>query len=285
MQMNNHPKVSIVTSVYNGEKYFDKVVSCVLNQTYNNFEWIIVDDGSTDSTAQMIANLASKDKRVKLFFPGRLGRVKALNYGIEQAHGEYVANQDFDDVSYPERLQRQVEFLNENPNVGLVGCNYILNDENRNERYVRIPPKAHEAILEKMAKCVPFANTLVTYRKELWMQTNGYTEMDGIEDLYLWIQFAKCGWYFGCVDEILGEHWVHANSYWHQSFRYSHRQKVLASVQWKAIKDLNLPIWMGVYPLGRYIYCHSPKKIKTFIRRVIVGSKEIDLEENAQINI
>jgi glycosyltransferase EpsE len=280
VQIQNYPKISVVTSVYNGEHYFDKVVPSILNQTYTNFEWVIVDDGSTDATPNLLTELAKKDARVKILSPGRLGRVKAFNYGIEKAEGEYIANQDFDDISYPGRLQLQVDFLDTYPEVGLVGCNYVVNDENRNERYVRIPPTDHKQIIQKMAKCVPFANTLVAYRKKLWSQTEGYMEMDGIEDLHLWVQFAKNGWHFGCINETLGEHWVHSQSFWHQSFKYAHRQRKLASIQWQAVRELHLPLWMGVYPLGRYVYCYSPKGLKSFLRRVVVGSKEQDLKTN-----
>ncbi|BDA70169.1 probable glycosly transferase [Calothrix sp. PCC 7716] len=279
LQLQNKPKVSVVTSVYNGQQYFDKVVPSILNQTYKNFEWIIVDDGSTDSIPKLLEELASNDARVKVFYPGRLGRVKAFNYAISNAQGEYIANQDFDDISYPERLALQAEFLDTHPKIGLVGCNYIVNDQNRNERYVRIPPTEHKQIIRKMAKCVPFANTLVTYRKEIWAQTRGYLEMDGIEDLHLWIQFAKQGCYFGCINKVLGEHWVHSESFWYQNFKYQHRQKKLASIQWQAIRELNLPFWMGVYPLGRYVYCYSPKELKAFLRRNIAGSKEQDLKK------
>lgn len=270
-------KISVVTSVYNGQKYFDKVIPSILNQTYTDFEWVIVDDGSTDETPQMLAEIASQDKRIKFFRCGRLGRIKAFNYAIDKAQGKYIANQDFDDISYPERLKLQVEFLDTHTEVGIVGCNYVLEDENRKERYVRIPATEHDQIIRTMAKCVPFANTLVTYRKEAWAQTGGYIDMYGIEDLHLWIKFAKLGWRFASIPETLGEHWVHSTSFWHQTFKYTQRQRKLASVQWQAIKELNLPLWMGVYPLGRYAYCYLPKDSKSFLRRFLAGSKEQDL--------
>jgi glycosyltransferase EpsE len=168
------PKVSVVTTVYNGEEYFDRAIPSILNEQFIDFEWVIVDDGSTDSTPRLLADVANKDSRVKVFYPGRLGRTKACNYAIEKAQGEYIANQDFDDVSYPGRLQIQSNFLDSHPEVGLIGCNYVVNDENRKERYVRIPPTNHKQIINSMGKCVPFANTLVAFRKEAWLQAGGY---------------------------------------------------------------------------------------------------------------
>jgi glycosyltransferase EpsE len=270
------PKVSVITTVYNGEQYFDKVIPCILNQSFTNFEWIIVDDGSTDRTPQLLAEVAIKDARVKILSPGRLGFVKALNYAIRAARGEYIARQDFDDLSYPQRLQLQVEFLDSNLDIGLVGCSCLVEDDNRKERYVRIPPDEHGQLVSTMSKYIPFDHTLVTFRKKAWEQAGGYPELDDIEDLRLWITFVKLGWRLATIPQTLGVHWVHSKSFWHTNFEYSRRQRKLAKVQWQAIRELNLPLWMGIYPLGRYVYCYIPTDIKSFLRRVVIGLKEQD---------
>jgi glycosyltransferase EpsE len=271
------PKVSVITTVYNGEIYFDRSVPSILSQTYGNFEWLIVDDGSTDQTPTLLAQIAQQDSRVKVLSPGRLGFVKALNYAISKASGEYIARQDFDDFSSPERLQKQVDFLDSHPSVGLVGCHYIVEDENRQERYIRMVPESHDAIVNTMAKCIPFAHTLVMFRKNAWVQAGGYPELDDIEDLRLWITFAKSGWNLANLPIPLGHHWVHAKSFWHSNFDYSRRQRKLADVQWQAIRELKLPWWTGIYPLGRLFYCYLPKDFKSFLRRVAAGSQEKDL--------
>jgi glycosyltransferase EpsE len=271
------PRVSIVTSVYNGEHYFDRVVPGILTQTFEDFEWVIVDDGSTDRTPELLALLASEDERVKVFTVPRYGRVKAFNYAISKAQGEYIANQDFDDSSYPSRLVLQSKILDSDPKVGLVGCDYTVNEENRNQRFIRSAPEKHEDIIAMMAQCVPFANTLVMYRKEAWIQTGGYIDMDGVEDLEFWIRVAEKGWRFSSVPQSLGEHWIHSTSFWHQSFSYSRRQKTLASMQRKAVVDLHLPKWMFIYPVARYLYCYFPKELKTFLRRTVIGVKEKDV--------
>jgi glycosyltransferase EpsE len=272
------PKISVITPVYNGEQYFDRAIPSILNQTLTNFEWLIIDDGSTDSTPQRLAELAHQDTRVRILSPGRLGFVAALNYAIAQAKSEYIARQDFDDISYPERLQQQVDFLDAHPHVGVVGTGYVVQDENRQEQYVRQPPLEHSELLKMMAKCVPFAHTLVTFRKQAWEQVGGYPNVKDIEDLRLWIEFAKSGWQLASIPTTLGKHWVHPKSFWHQNFQYSHRQRVLAKVQLKAIQDLKLPFWMALYPLGRYVYLYLPKQVKSFFRRVIAGSQEQDLQ-------
>src|SRR5918995_649348 len=105
------PKVSVVTTVYNGEPYVDRAIPGILGQTFSDFEWILVDDGSQDRTPEILRDLAARDARVRVFSPGRLGIAVAANYGVAQAQSEYVARQDFDDRSYPERLRLQVELL------------------------------------------------------------------------------------------------------------------------------------------------------------------------------
>lgn len=272
------PKISVITPVYNGEKYFNRAIPSILGQTLTDFEWLIVDDGSTDSTPEKLTEIALQDSRIRILSPGRLGFVGALDYAIDQANSDYIARQDFDDVSYPERLELQVAFLDAHPEVGVVGTGYVVQDENRNERYTRQPPTQHSELLRMMAKCVPFAHTLVAFRKQAWEQVGGYPDVkDGVEDLRMWINFAKHGWQLASIPEILGQHWVHPKSFWHQNYQYSQRQRVLAKFQMKAIVDLELPLWMAIYPLGRYVYMYLPNPMKSFLRRTAAKSDEKDI--------
>jgi hypothetical protein len=205
-----------------------------------------------------------------------LGIAVAANYGVAQARGEYVARQDFDDRSYPDRLRLQVELLDAQPKVGLVGGHYVLVDENRGERYVRMPPAEHPAIVASMAKGIPFANTLVTFRRQAWTETGGYPEVPDLEDLLFWIKLASRGWHFASIAEPLGEHFVHPASFFHRSFKYTQRQRALARVQAHAIRELGLPVWMHLFPLGRYTYAYCPTAIKRVLRRTLAGSQERD---------
>jgi glycosyltransferase involved in cell wall biosynthesis len=271
------PRVSVVTAVYNGERYADRAIPGILGQTFTDFEYIIVDDGSQDRTPEILGELAARDSRVRIFSPGRLGVSAAANYGISQARGEYIARQDFDDRSYPDRLRLQVELLDAHPEVGVVGSYYILVDENRGERYVRMPPTEHSEILAAMAKYIPFANTTVTFRKRVWTESGGYAEVADLEDLLLWVKVAQLGWRFATVREILGEHYVHPSSFFHRSYKYVDRQRGLARVQAQAVRDLGLPSWMYLFALGRYAYSYCPTPIKRVLRRTLAGSQERDL--------
>ncbi|MFQ4145385.1 glycosyltransferase family 2 protein [Chlorogloeopsis sp. ULAP02] len=278
------PKISVITPVYNGEQYFDRAVPSILRQTYTNFEYIIVDDGSTDKTPDFLKELAHRDSRVRVLSPGRLGFTRALNHAIETAQGDYIARQDFDDLSYPQRLRSQLEFLEANPKIGMVGSYYILVNDGRQERHVGMPPTEHHKLVRTMATCIPFVHSLVTFRKEAWRQAGGYPHInDGVEDLRLWLTFVKLGWQVANIPEVLGEHWVHSDSFFYQNVQYRQRQKILSELQWQVVCELGLPLWMGVYPLGRYIYPYLPTSLKRFVRRQVVGYKEQYLAFNSEI--
>jgi glycosyltransferase involved in cell wall biosynthesis len=271
------PRVSVVTTVYNGEPYVDRAIPGILAQTFEDFEYILVNDGSTDRTAEILNDLAARDPRVRVFSPGRMGVAAAANYGVAQARGEYIARQDFDDRSYPDRLRLQVELLDAHPEVGVVGGYYVLVDENRGERYVRMAPTEHDAILSSMARSIPFANTLVAFRRRAWEEAGGYPDVSDLEDLLLWLKVARLGWRFGNIPELLGEHYVHPSSFFHRTFKYADRQRNLARVQAQVVRELGLPAWMYLYAVGRYAYAYSPAGLKRLLRRTLGGSRERDL--------
>lgn len=124
------PIISVVMSVYNGEKYLNEAIDSVLNQTFKNFEFIIINDGSTDKSFQIIDSY--KDSRIKLINnDGNKGLIYSLNKGIELATGEYIARMDADDISLPSRFEEQLNYLNLNKNCGVVSCNYLQFNENK----------------------------------------------------------------------------------------------------------------------------------------------------------
>lgn len=114
------PKASVLMAVYNGEKYVPEAINSILSQSFTDFEFIIVDDGSTDRSLQIINS--HQDPRVKVVRnPQNLGLTRALNIGLDLARGEFIARMDSDDVSLPERLARQVAYMDACPEVGVCG--------------------------------------------------------------------------------------------------------------------------------------------------------------------
>src|SRR5688500_3733490 len=114
--------VSVIMPVYNGERFLRDAVDSILRQTYRNFELIVVDDGSTDGTSQVLDRYQDQDRRVRVHRHERNGGiVAARNQGCRLAQGRFIAVMDADDISIPERLARQIAFLEANPDIVAVG--------------------------------------------------------------------------------------------------------------------------------------------------------------------
>lgn len=122
------PKVTVLMAVYNGAAFLGEAVESILSQTFSDFEFLIINDGSTDSSRDII--LSYKDARIRLIDnETNMGLIASLNLGIESAKGEYIARQDDDDVSLTSRLTVQVDYLDNHPEVGLVGSGVDFIDE------------------------------------------------------------------------------------------------------------------------------------------------------------
>src|ERR1700681_1475187 len=123
------PLVSVVLPVYNGERYLTQSINSILFQTYSNWELIIINDGSSDNTENLILNYP--DKRIKYISnDGNKGIIYSLNKGLEKAKGEFIARLDADDVALPFRIEKQVEFLTENTDYAMCGSYFQTIDSN-----------------------------------------------------------------------------------------------------------------------------------------------------------
>ncbi|MCL4552960.1 MAG: glycosyltransferase [Candidatus Marsarchaeota archaeon] len=119
--MTPSPRVSVVMSVYNGEKYLAQAIESILDQTFRDYEFIIIDDGSTDGTGAILKQYQEKDDRIQVCDQENKGLIAALNRGCRLAKGEFIARMDADDISLPERLAKQVRYLEAHPEVGVLG--------------------------------------------------------------------------------------------------------------------------------------------------------------------
>lgn len=263
-------KVTVLCTVFNGSKYFDRAIPSILDQTYSNFEFLIINDGSEDDTMEKLTLWEQKDTRIRVINCERMGRVKALNFGVKIAKTSLIANQDFDDISYPTRLENQVSFMQINEDIAWCGTAGIVVKENRNgEIFTNHFPLDHKSILSTMAHSIPFDHTTVIYRREAVLDVGGYPDFGGIEDFRLSILLAKKGYKIANLPQVLGEHLEHSESYWNTNLKYRQRQMALQKAQFEAIRDLNLPLWTNIYPLGRYFYYWLPNSLKTRIRKLI----------------
>lgn len=124
--MNTAPKISLIMSVYNGEAYLEEAIESVLNQTFRDFELIIINDCSTDGTSEILDSFADRDNRVKVYTNEvNLKLPSSLNKAITFAQGKYIARMDADDICLPDRLQKQYTFMENNPSVALSSCRFM----------------------------------------------------------------------------------------------------------------------------------------------------------------
>lgn len=213
IDVGEYPKVSVIMPVYNSVKYINEAIDSILNQTFTDFEMILVDDCSDDGTREIIESY--KDSRIRIFYNSKnMGVAYTRNRALENARGEYIAILDDDDISLSIRLEMQVKFLDENLEYGVVGGRTQLIDQNgmvinkSNVAYVN--PKYIKAIF--LFRNV-FCNGEVMFRRELAVSNNLRYEENcyGMEDFKFWIKMSKIAKMTN-IDELFLKHRVHEKS-------------------------------------------------------------------------
>jgi hypothetical protein len=186
------PRVSVVLAVHNGERFLQAALASVLGQSLQDFELIVVNDGSTDRSRTIV--LGMQDARIRLLDnEGNLGLTPSLNRGLGEARGEFIARLDADDLAMPDRLARQVAFLDAHPDVALVAGGYrIIDVEARWQRRV-LPPRDHVALRWELLFTCPFAHSAVMWRREaVAVAVGGYApEYQYAMDWEFWARIAS----------------------------------------------------------------------------------------------
>lgn len=168
------PRVSVICAAFNMEKVFSfrDSISSILTQTFYDFELIACDDGSTDRTFDILTEYARADGRIKLLKnSANLGLAASLNRCIEYSSGEYIARHDFDDLSHPQRLCRQVEYLDKNPSVDILGTGVFLFDKNGVYSKRSFPKEVRG---EDFLFSSPFMHGSVMMRRNALLAVGGY---------------------------------------------------------------------------------------------------------------
>jgi len=187
--MIDFPLVSVLMPVYNGEKYLKEAIESVLHQTYTNFEFIIVNDGSTDVSEQIILSY-SDDRIVYLKNTYNLKLIQTLNLGFSKAKGKYIARMDADDISLPMRLEKQVEFLEKNPDIGVLGTGVLLKTDKETTELLYHTDDA--SIRFALAFYCPFIHPTVMLRKTIVDELPVVFDVNYVhaEDYELWTRLA-----------------------------------------------------------------------------------------------
>jgi len=191
MDMNADPVVSVLMPVYNGEKYLREAIDSILNQTHGDFEFIIIDDGSTDGTWAILNSYT--DQRIRLVQNvDNLGHTKSLCKGLALAQGVYIARMDADDVSLPERLAKQVDFLKTHSEIGALGTGVQIIDVAGNTFQTLQFPTQHGVLKWCLCFFCPIAHPSVMLRREIVERVGGYNaNMKHAEDYDLWRRLSS----------------------------------------------------------------------------------------------
>lgn len=187
------PRVTVLLCVYNGEGYVREAIDSILAQTYGDFELLIVDDASTDATPAVLASIADRRLRV-LQNRENLGLTRSLNIGLRASHGELIARHDADDLSYPDRLARQVAFLDDHPEVAAVGSQFVSISERGRRRPPHLWMKCQTALGIRWQLLFenPFVHSSVMFRRNAVLEAGGYDESFRTnQDYELWSRLAS----------------------------------------------------------------------------------------------
>lgn len=192
--------VTVLMSVYNGDRWLDQSIPSVLNQTFRDFEFLIVNDGSTDRTLEIIYGYALCDPRIRLLDKQNSGLTDSLNYGITQAKGQWIARIDADDICEPERLERQYDLSQSDTSLVLIGTGLQKIDEYGNFGKIFKYPCKHKQLLRRLVFVGPFAHSSAFYKTNEVRKLGGYRpKLHRAQDLDLWLRLSEVG-RLACID-------------------------------------------------------------------------------------
>jgi glycosyltransferase involved in cell wall biosynthesis len=221
------PKISILMPVYNCEQYVIEAIESILNQTFQDFEFIIVNDGSTDSTLEIINEYAKHDARIKVVSQSNSGIVVALNRGLKEAKSEWIFRMDGDDIALPHRLAEQTETIKSNPMLILIGgwCQQI--DAEKNILKINRYPADHNSLVSALEKSAPFfPHPTACFRRKAVMGLGGYRErFRHAEDYDLWLRLSTIG-KLGCCKSVVLQLRKHTNNVSDLDLGYGNIQQI-----------------------------------------------------------
>jgi glycosyltransferase involved in cell wall biosynthesis len=211
-------KLSVIMPAYNAEKYLAEAIESVLSQTFNDFEFILANDGSSDATLSIMNYYKEKDQRIIIIdSPDNLGVGRIFNKSVALSKGEWIARIDADDIMLPTRLEEQMDYLSSNSWVDVVSCwaYYINHKSNVIGKLIYPTDLTTEEDNKKYMldnQVVHILQPGVIMRKEAFLSVNGYKHIMPSEDIDLWNRLIEKGYIISCMHKILMKYRIHNNS-------------------------------------------------------------------------
>lgn len=261
------PIVSIIIPAYNAEKYIKQTIESAIGQTYKNIEVIVIDDGSKDGAAEIVKSFG--DQRIIYIFQENKGQSAARNSGIKIAKGKYISFLDSDDLFLPQKIERQVDFLESNPDCGVCYSKiYHFFSDQPEKLYYNPIPNYSGYIFDKLLTHSVVNPLAAVMRKEYLDKYGGFKEdWRRCDEQYLWLKMAFNKVKFCYLDEVLGHYRINRES-------MSNQNVYVVETMEKFLELLDIvESWLGQEESRKYDFDELRKKTKRklFIGRLLAG--------------
>lgn len=260
-------RVSVIMSVFNCEKFLASAIESIVQQSFSDFEFIIFDDASTDESKKIIESFASEDSRIiPVYNAQNQGLTKNLNKGIAMSDGDYIARMDADDIALEDRLRNQVQFLESNAHIDIVGTSAIDIDENGSQLQKRQAPETHDKIIELLPKANPMIHSTIVFRKKSLEKIDFYNESyRTTQDYEMWFRAAGNGMLFYNLQDVLLLYRMDNNYHRRKSIRY---RLYDCKLRLQSFKYLGIPKYKYYYALIPIILGLLPQKVYDSVKKL-----------------
>jgi glycosyltransferase involved in cell wall biosynthesis len=271
------PTISVLLPCFNAEETIENALDSIVKQSFEDFEIIAIDDGSSDSTPEILRKWSEQDRRIRLITQSHRGIIPALNSGVRESGGAFIARMDADDLSHPQRFAKQMEFLEHNPEIAVVSCLVEGYPPDRIQEGYKLyylwlnSLVSSEQIAREIYIESPLAHPSVMIRRRSLEKAGGYQEHGWPEDYDLWLRLHLAGEQFAKVPEILLSWREHSDRLTRTDSRYSVENFIRAKSFYLCqgpLAERDAVIIWGAGQMGRRISKHLHRNgapLKAFI--------------------
>ena len=255
-----NPKISVIMSVYNQGQYLSQAIDSILSQTWTNFEFLIIDDASTDSTLQILNRY--RDRRISVFTHRRqAGLAGSLNQVIKKSRGEYIARMDADDIARPNRLKLQLHFLESHPAVVACGTGVdLINTQGRKTGRKTYPQRITKSLLMRYNPIIH--PTVMICRSAVAAMGNYDINLNGAEDYDLWLRLGS-QYQLTNINKILLAYRVNPKGISWNNLKHTELQAIKARII--ALIRYNYPLWQSIFLIKPILSYLIPSWIKKLL--------------------
>jgi glycosyltransferase involved in cell wall biosynthesis len=266
--MNLVPKISVVIPAYNAENYIGEAVESVLGQNISDFELLVIDDCSSDSTAKIVQNMGLRDSRIRLIRnPRNLGPGATRGVGVEAAQGEFIAWLDADDVALPNRLSSQISVLESDANIGVVG-GYIQFFSDLSVGKIRRYSTEDEALRSQIFRQNPIASPAATFRASVYRKIGNYEDLRFCEDLEMLLRVGT-SFKFANVPEVLVRYRQVDSSLTRKNMRNMEKLAISLRLRYRNHGAYRFGLLDGLFLAGQFLTLWMPSRIRIWAFSVI----------------